>query len=184
MRRNKNAKIIATLGPASDDRATIQALFEAGADVFRLNFSHGVHEDHRRRLELIRQVEQDSGRPIGVLLDLQGPKLRIGTFADGPVMLKEGASFRLDLDAGTPGNGARVSLPHPEIFAALKAGTNLLLDDGKIRLRVTDFGPDFAETVVVGGRRVVQPQGRERAGCGAAAFGDDRQGPRAISTTG
>ncbi|NPC54758.1 pyruvate kinase [Caenimonas soli] len=151
MRRNKNAKIIATLGPASDDRATIQALFEAGADVFRLNFSHGVHEDHRRRLELIRQVEQHSGRPIGVLLDLQGPKLRIGTFADGPVMLKEGASFRLDLNAATPGNGARVSLPHPEIFAALEAGTNLLLDDGKIRLRVTDFGPDFADTVVVAG---------------------------------
>ena len=90
MRRNKNAKIVATLGPASDDRATIQALFEAGADVFRLNFSHGVHADHRRRLELIRQVEQDSGRPIGVLLDLQGPKLRIGTFADGPVMLDGG----------------------------------------------------------------------------------------------
>jgi pyruvate kinase len=151
VRRNKNAKIIATLGPASDDRQTIAALFEAGADVFRLNFSHGVHEDHRRRLDLIRQVEQASGRPIGVLLDLQGPKLRIGTFADGPVSLQEGASFRLDLDSEKPGNVARVSLPHPEIFAALAQGTHLLLDDGKVRLRVVAFGPDFAETVVVAG---------------------------------
>jgi pyruvate kinase len=151
MRRNRNAKIIATLGPASDELQTIRALFDAGADVFRLNFSHGLHEDHKRRLDLIRQVEQDSGRPIGVLLDLQGPKLRIGTFADGPVQLQEGAPFRLDLDAATPGNTSRVSLPHPEIFAALETGTNLLLDDGKVRLRVEKFGKDFAQTVVVAG---------------------------------
>ncbi|HSV47050.1 MAG TPA: pyruvate kinase [Ramlibacter sp.] len=151
MRRNRNAKIIATLGPASDDRQTIQALFDAGADVFRLNFSHGVHEDHKRRLDLIRQVEQESGRPIGVLLDLQGPKLRIGTFADGPVVLKEGAGFRLDLDAAVPGNAERVSLPHPEIFAALEPGAHLLLDDGKLRLRVVECGAGFAQTVVVAG---------------------------------
>ena len=91
MRRSKQAKIVATLGPASDDRGTIQALFDAGADVFRLNFSHGKHEDHKRRLDLIREIERDSGRPIGVLLDLQGPKLRIGTFPGGPIELVEGA---------------------------------------------------------------------------------------------
>ncbi len=151
MRRNKHAKIVATLGPASDDKATIQALFEAGADVFRLNFSHGKQEDHKRRLDLIRGIERDSGRPIGVLLDLQGPKLRIGTFPGGPITLADGAAFRLDLDSATPGNASRVALPHPEIFAALEVGTELLLDDGRLRLRVASFGPDFADTRVVNG---------------------------------
>ncbi|PTQ90573.1 pyruvate kinase [Paraburkholderia sp. GV068] len=152
MRRNRNAKIVATLGPASTSRETIEALFHAGADVFRLNFSHGTHDDHRRRLDVIRSIEDDVGRPIGVLLDLQGPKLRIGTFANGPIMLEKGAPFRLDLAAQTPGDNARVSLPHPEIFAALKPQTNLLLDDGRVQLRVERCGADFAETtVVVGG---------------------------------
>src|ERR1700752_2549205 len=144
MRRTKHAKIVATLGPASDDRQTIQALFEAGADVFRLNFSHGKHEDHKRRLDLTREVEPDSGRPVGVLLDLQGPKLRVGAFPDGPITLVEGEPFRLDLDTQTPGSGKRVALPHPEIFAALEIGTDLLLDDGRVRLRVEKFGADFA----------------------------------------
>ncbi|MGC2964326.1 pyruvate kinase [Paraburkholderia graminis] len=152
MRRNRNAKIVATLGPASTSRETIEALFHAGADVFRLNFSHGTHDDHRRRLDVIRSIEDDVGRPIGVLLDLQGPKLRIGTFANGPIMLEKGAPFRLDLAAQTPGDNARVSLPDPEIFAALKPQTNLLLDDGRVQLRVERCGADFAETtVVVGG---------------------------------
>ncbi|HDR9044858.1 TPA: pyruvate kinase [Burkholderia vietnamiensis] len=152
MRRTRNAKIVATLGPASTSLATIEALHRAGADVFRLNFSHGSHEDHRQRLEIIRAVERDAGRPIGVLLDLQGPKLRIGTFSNGPVALENGASFRLDLDAKTPGDARRVALPHPEIFAALRAGTSLLLDDGRIQLSVERCGADFADTtVVVGG---------------------------------
>ncbi len=151
MKRNKHAKIVATLGPASDEKDTIRALFDAGADVFRLNFSHGKHEDHQRRLDLIRQIEQERGRPIAALLDLQGPKLRIGTFGAGPVQLAEGQAFRLDLDARAPGDSKRVSLPHPEIFAALQAGTDLLLDDGRIRLRVEAFGADFADTVVVNG---------------------------------
>lgn len=152
MRRNRNAKIVATLGPASTSRETIEALFNSGADVFRLNFSHGTHEEHQRRLETIRAIEQETGRPIGVLLDLQGPKLRIGTFADGPIKLEKGKTFRLDLDANTPGDINRVALPHPEIFAALKEQTNLLLDDGRVQLRVERCGPEFAETtVVVGG---------------------------------
>ncbi|GCB04022.1 pyruvate kinase [Ralstonia sp. SET104] len=151
MRRLRNAKIVATLGPASNTPEVIDALFEAGADVFRLNFSHGTHDDHRQRLETIRAVERERGRPIGVLLDLQGPKLRIGTFVDGPVQLTSGAGFRLDLERDAPGTRERVSLPHPEIFAALHKGTDLLLDDGKIRLRVDNCGADFADTTVVNG---------------------------------
>lgn len=151
MRRLRNAKIVATLGPASTSPEIIDALFEAGADVFRLNFSHGSHDDHRQRLDTIRAIEQQRGRPIGVLLDLQGPKLRIGTFADGPIQLAAQASFRLDLDRDTPGSATRVSLPHPEIFAALREGAELLLDDGKIRLRVDRCGAEFAETRVING---------------------------------
>jgi pyruvate kinase len=151
MRPSKHAKVVATLGPASDDRRTIQALFNAGADVFRLNFSHGKHEDHQRRLEIVREVERQSGRPIGVLLDLQGPKLRIGTFPGGPIQLGESQAFRLDLDTRNPGSASRVVLPHPEIFAALEPGAELLLDDGRVRLRVERCGADFAETRVVNG---------------------------------
>ena len=159
MRRNKHTKIVATLGPASDDMATIRALFDAGADVFRLNFSHGTHADHQRRLELVRTVERDTGRPIAVLLDLQGPKLRIGRFADGPVTLAEGAAFRLDLDPHTLGSLQRVALPHPEIFAALHVGAELLLDDGRLRLRVTACGADFADTQVVNGGLLSERKG-------------------------
>ncbi|MGM9490756.1 pyruvate kinase [Ideonella sp. YS5] len=151
MRLPCNAKIVATLGPASADRATIEALARAGADVFRLNFSHGTHADHRKRLDTIRDIEASLGRPIGVLLDLQGPKLRIGTFAEGKVRLAEGEIFRLDLDRERPGDGSRVALPHPEIFAALKPGADLLLDDGKLRLTVETAAPDHALTRVVAG---------------------------------
>jgi len=151
MQRPSNAKIVATLGPASSDRSTIEALVRAGADVFRLNFSHGSHADHKARLDIIRSIENDIGRPIGVLLDLQGPKLRVGTFAGGPIRLVPGASFRLDLDASKPGDAARAALPHPEIFAALKPGAELLLDDGRLRLKVESSGADFADTTVVNG---------------------------------
>jgi len=151
MKRERSARILATLGPASSTRERIRALAEAGADVFRLNFSHGSHEDHAERYRLIRAVEAELGRPIGVLMDLQGPKLRVGRFAEGKVALVPGAPFRLDLDP-TPGDARRANLPHPEIFAALEAGTALLLDDGKLRLRVDACGTDFADTtVLVGG---------------------------------
>ena len=152
MRRTRNAKIVATLGPASSDAAIIDKLFVAGADVFRLNFSHGSAEDHRKRFDAIRAIEQQRGRPIGILADLQGPKLRVGTFADGPVMLQAGQDFRLDLDPAA-GTARRAPLPHREIFAALRPGAELLLDDGRLRLQVLRCGADFAETrVVVGGR--------------------------------
>ena len=151
MKRERSARILATLGPASSTVERIRALAEAGADVFRLNFSHGSHADHAERVQQIRQVEQELGRPIGVLMDLQGPKLRVGRFADGKVVLAPGARFRLDL-ASADGDARRATLPHPEIFAALRVGTELLLDDGKLRLRVDAFGPDFADTtVLVGG---------------------------------
>ena len=159
MRRLRNAKIVATLGPSSTDHAVIRALFDAGADVFRLNFSHGTHDDHKQRLDTIRAIERDSGRPIGVLLDLQGPKLRIGTFEGGRIPLASGARFRLDLAADQPGTTERVSLPHPEIFAALQPGAELLLDDGRVRLRVDRCGADFAETTVLDGSELSDRKG-------------------------
>ncbi|KQP12668.1 pyruvate kinase [Pseudorhodoferax sp. Leaf267] len=148
---HSQAKIVATLGPASGDRATIEALVRAGADVFRLNFSHGSYEDHRARYATVRAVEAELGRPLGVLLDLQGPKLRIGTFAAGPVTLQEGAEFRLDLQSDGPGDATHVQLPHPQIFAALAPGVELLLDDGRIRLQVLRCSADQAHTRVVNG---------------------------------
>jgi len=151
MRRMRNLKIVATLGPSSSDYETIRALFEAGADVFRLNMSHGTHADIAGRHAIIRQIEADTGRPIAILADLQGPKLRVGAFANGEEVLEPGAAFRLDLDE-TPGTNIRAPLPHPEIFRALEPGASLLVNDGKIRLRVESCGPDFADcTVVVGG---------------------------------
>lgn len=151
MRRLRNVKIVATLGPASNDYDTIRALFEAGADVFRLNMSHGTHDEQRARHAIVRQVEKDLDRPICILADLQGPKLRCGTFAAGATEIEEGQPFRFDLD-DTPGESHRVCLPHPEIFAALEVGSTLLVNDGKLRLKVTDCSPEHANCVVeVGG---------------------------------
>ncbi|NNE82630.1 MAG: pyruvate kinase [Alphaproteobacteria bacterium] len=150
MRRTRNVKVLATLGPASGSPEMIRAMFEAGADVFRLNMSHGVYDDVAAWHKAIRTVEQDLGRPIGVLVDLQGPKLRVGTMADDTV-LEEGKPFRLDLDDVT-GDSARAALPHKEIFAALEPGMALLLDDGKIRLEVADVSSSGADTIVkIGG---------------------------------
>jgi pyruvate kinase len=152
LRRSRNAKIIATLGPSSSSPVMIRSLFDAGVDMFRLNFSHGNHDDHKQRFEAIRNVERDVDRPIGIMIDLQGPKLRVGTFSDGPVELRAGDRFRLDLE-NVPGDRTRAPLPHPEIFAALIPGTDLLLDDGKLRLEVLECGPRHAETrVKIGGR--------------------------------
>ena len=151
MRRERSAKIVATLGPSSSTLEQIRALFEAGVDVFRLNFSHGTHREHQARFEAIRQVEHETGRPIGILADLQGPKLRLGTFEAGRIELAAGAHLRLDLDP-CPGDQSRAPLPHPEIFAALQPGTQLLLDDGKVRLETESCGDGFAETLCrVGG---------------------------------
>jgi pyruvate kinase len=146
MRRQRSAKIVATLGPASSAKEQIRALFDAGVDVFRLNFSHGTHAAHRALFQAIRQIERETGRPIGILADLQGPKLRLGTFAEGAIELAAGARFRLDLDH-RPGDQTRAPLPHPEIFEALEPGTELLLDDGKVRLQAERCGAEYAETL-------------------------------------
>ncbi len=158
MRRRRATKIVATLGPATASPDKIAALFEAGVDVFRLNFSHGAQADHKARFETVRALERTTGRPIGVMADLQGPKLRVGTFAGGRVRLQEGAAFRLDLDK-TPGDTQRASLPHPEVFAALARDTDLLLDDGNIRLRVEACGKDFAQTRVITGGNLSDRKG-------------------------
>ena len=150
-RRLRSAKIVATLGPSSSTPQRIRELFEAGVDVFRLNFSHGTHKDHHALFEAIRTIESAMGRPIGVLADLQGPKLRLGTFIEGRVELAAGEPFRVDLDP-QPGDRRRAPLPHPEIFDALRPGTELLVDDGKVRLRVEACDSRSAETLcLVGG---------------------------------
>jgi pyruvate kinase len=152
MRRQRRTKVVATLGPASGTRETIGKLFEAGADVFRINMSHTNHERLRELVTSIRAVEADHHRPIGILVDLQGPKLRLGAFADGAAIIDKGQSFILDADPA-PGDGKRVQLPHAEIFAAIKAGDALLIDDGKLRLVATEVTPQRIVTLVeVGGK--------------------------------
>ncbi len=158
MRRSRNVKIVATLGPASETYDVIRALHEAGADVFRLNMSHGTQGEIREKHKAIRQVEQDLDSPIAILADLQGPKLRVGAFARESEELQNGATFRLDLDPA-PGDEARVCLPHPEIFQALTTGATLLVNDGKIRLNVTDFGDDFAYCTVINGGTISDRKG-------------------------
>jgi pyruvate kinase len=150
LRRHRRTKIVATLGPSSSSPEMIERLFRAGADVFRLNFSHGSHDDHAARIATVRALEASSGRPIGLLADVQGPKLRIGRFGGGRVHLSAGQAFRLDLDP-SPGGARRVQLPHPEILTAAGAGTTLLLDDGKLRLRVARNRGDHLECEVMTG---------------------------------
>jgi pyruvate kinase len=158
MRRQRQAKIVATLGPSSNSPDVIRALFEAGADVFRLNFSHGTHEDHAERFAIIRALEADTRRPIGILTDLQGPKLRVGDFAGGKAILTEGSTLRLDLNEA-PGDAGRVFLPHPEVFGALKPGTDILIDDGKLRLTIVEAGKDFAVAEVINGGTISNHKG-------------------------
>lgn len=151
MRRYRSSKIVATLGPASSSREMIEKLFLAGVDVFRLNFSHGSHDDHEKNIDHIRAIEKQHNRPIGILMDLQGPKLRIGTFQEGSVILHKGNSFTLTLQA-VQGDETHVHFPHPELFSAITVGSELLVDDGKVRLKVTDINKDELHThVLVGG---------------------------------
>ncbi len=152
MRRLRRTKVVATLGPASSTPEMIGRLFEAGADVFRINMSHTPHDRMRAMVAAIRKVESDHNRPIGILVDLQGPKLRVGAFDGGSVMLENGATFVLDADP-SPGTASRVHLPHPEIFAGVQPGHTLLLDDGKIRLETIEASRErIAARVKVGGK--------------------------------
>ncbi|QLP97404.1 MAG: pyruvate kinase [Rhodoblastus sp.] len=151
MRRIRRVKIIATLGPASADPAVVRQLFEAGADVFRINMSHADGDALAARVAMLRELEREHNRPIGVLVDLQGPKLRVGKFEAGKAQLDKGATFALDAETAL-GDARRVHLPHPEILTALRAGHAILIDDGRIRLRVVEAAPDRAVCEVeVGG---------------------------------
>lgn len=156
--RNRQTKILATLGPASNSEEMIEKLFLAGVDNFRLNFSHGAHEDHAARLATIRKIEARHGRPIGVVGDLQGPKLRVGRFRDGSITLKAGMVIRLDLDK-TEGDEKRVNLPHPEIIGTLDTGAFILCDDGKVRMQIVDKGADFLMAEVVSGVKLSNNKG-------------------------
>ena len=135
------AKIVATLGPASSSVETVLELAKAGANVFRLNFSHGDHSEHVARIKAIRMVERELGRPLGIFADLQGPKFRLGTFSEGKVQLSKGQKIRFDLNS-TPGDENRVQLPHPEILSALSVGNRLLIDDGKMIMQVVSVDED------------------------------------------
>ena len=157
-RRRRRTKIIATLGPASSTPEILARLFHGGVDVFRLNFSHGTHDDHLARIAAIRDLERSVGRPIGILADVQGPKLRVGQFSGGRVTLQAGQPFRLDMSP-VPGDRTRVQLPHPEIIGAAGIGTNLLVDDGKMRLRVTRVREDHLECEVMTGGTVSDRKG-------------------------
>jgi pyruvate kinase len=155
---NKKVKILATLGPAIKTQDDIRQLVEAGVNLFRLNFSHGEHADHAQRYDWVRAVEQQLNTPIGILMDLQGPKLRVGRFKEGKVNLQRGQTLRLDLDS-TPGDAQRVNLPHPEIIAALQPGMSLLLDDGRLRLQVTSKQSDAVDTCVIAGGELSDRKG-------------------------
>jgi pyruvate kinase len=158
MIRARRARIVATLGPASAGVDKVRELALTGADVFRVNFSHGSHDDHARTIGAVREAEAALDRPLAVLADLQGPKLRLGEFKGGRVELHPGQAFRIDLDTAL-GTAKRIGVPHPEVFAALRQGSLILLDDGKVRLRVVEQGADFAETIVEAGEKLSDHKG-------------------------
>ncbi|MBB6261296.1 pyruvate kinase [Paenochrobactrum gallinarii] len=158
MKRNRKVKILATLGPASSEEATIAQLFEAGADVFRINMSHASHDLMRTLVKRIRNVEKQVGRPIGILADLQGPKLRVGKFLEGKVELEAGQTFTLD-NQETPGDNTRVFLPHPEILEAVKPGHRLLIDDGKLHLVAEKCNGTSIQCKVISGTNISDRKG-------------------------
>lgn len=158
MRRHRQTKILATIGPASNNPDMLEALFLAGVDVFRLNFSHGSHESHKQALAWIREIERKHNHPIGVVADLQGPKLRIGTFEGDRVDLVRGQAFRFDSDP-TPGNSTRVYLPHPEVLDVMEIGSRILLDDGKVRVEITGKGKGWLDGEIKTGAALSNKKG-------------------------
>ncbi|MFG1451143.1 pyruvate kinase [Xanthobacter sp. V2C-8] len=159
VRRERATKIVATVGPASHSPEKLETLFRAGVDVFRLNFSHGTQADHGAVLERIRRLEKAEGRPIGVIADVQGPKLRIGRFKEGAVSFAPGDILHFDADTDRLGEGRRVPIPHPDILEALPVGATVLCDDGKVRLKVVEKGPGYLEARVVAGTRLSNTKG-------------------------
>ena len=158
MKRNRKVKILATLGPASNSEEMIEKLHKAGADLFRINMTHASHDVMRSLISMIRAVEARSGRPIGILADLQGPKLRVGKFANGPAELTPGQTFTLD-NNDAPGDNTRVYLPHPEILEAVKPGHRLLIDDGKLHLEAVECTGTAIVTKVVAGTKISDKKG-------------------------
>jgi pyruvate kinase len=158
LRRNRQTKIVATIGPASSSAEMLGKLYRAGVDVFRLNFSHGTHADHKERLQYIRALESEFGRPVGVIADLQGPKNRIGKFKNDRIEVSAGHKIRFDLDTA-PGDETRVNLPHPEVIAVMKPGSEILLDDGKVRVKILEQGTDFLVGEVMAGSKLSNNKG-------------------------
>src|SRR3569623_1368508 len=158
MRRLRRVKIVATLGPASGSEKVIEELARAGADVFRINMSHASHDLMRETVQKIRNVEKTLSHPLGILVDLQGPKLRVGKFAAGAIQLVAGQKFPLDSSA-TPGTRERVILPLPEIIESVSVGDRLLLDDGKLQLKATRVGGGAIETEVIYGGKLSDKKG-------------------------
>ena len=156
--RGRKVRILATLGPASSSPAMIRKLSEAGADAFRINMSHGEQQDKVALVAAIRALEEEQGRPSTILFDLQGPKLRVGNFEGGSALLTAGSAFWFDRDSAL-GDASRVELPHPELFEAVQAGDRLLIDDGKVRLRVASVTPERIETIVEVGGKVSDHKG-------------------------
>ena len=158
IRRYRQTKIVATLGPASGEPEMMYSLFEAGVDIFRLNFSHGNHEDHRKNVETARGLEQKFGHPIALLADLQGPKLRIGSFENGSIDLTPGMAFRFDLDDAL-GNESRVQLPHKEVIEAMAIGSEILLDDGNVRALIVSKDKNRLDTKILSGAKLSNHKG-------------------------
>jgi pyruvate kinase len=186
MKRSRRVKILATLGPASSDEAMIQKLHEAGADLFRINMSHASHEIMRDLIKRIRSVEARCGRPIGILTDIQGPKLRVGKFRDTKVELAPGDTFILD-DNPEPGDEKRVHLPHPEILEAVEPGHRLLIDDGRLQLRVEQTDGKTVVCKVVSGTRISDRKGvslPDTTIAGGALTDKDRKDLDAVIATG
>ena len=158
MKRNRQTKILATIGPASNSEEMIEKLFLAGVDTFRMNFSHGTHEDHKKVHERIRAVEKKHNHPIGILADLQGPKFRIGRFENDSISLKIGQNFRFDSNPA-PGDETRVNLPHPEVLSSMTPGSRIFLDDGKVHIEITDKGDGCLDGVVQTGSALSNNKG-------------------------
>ncbi len=158
MNKNRQTKILATLGPASSSKDMIESLFCAGVGTFRLNFSHGTHEDHKSAVKHIRDIEAQYNQPIGIVADMQGPKLRIGKFENSAIPLEKGQSFRFDSDE-TLGNEKRVYLPHKQVIDLMETGSLIFLDDGKVRIEITNKGDGYFEGIVQAGSSLSNNKG-------------------------
>lgn len=158
MRRERFAKIVATLGPASSDKAVLEKLFKVGVDVFRLNFSHGEHEQQKKNIENLRILEKKLNKPITILQDLQGPKFRVGLFQGDKVELTKGQSFQFDQEESL-GDAQRVYLPHPEVFSSVKAGDRLLIDDARTCFEVLSNDGKVIECTHIYGKSIANNKG-------------------------